>query len=127
MQKVPMTTVRSFFRATMPTLGLLTLLAVPSAFLTGVEGDALPQPAPATKTYFMENCAVCKKSMKDGTDHKAVVEGREMHTCTDKCAADMAARPEYYKGVYDGVDRSHQSHIGPKGGDTIKGPHPGKK
>lgn len=119
-----MNSLTSLFRTTIPALGLLALLvAAPASLLVGADHEA----SPTTKTHFMENCAVCNKSVKGGTDKKTMVEGREMHTCGDKCAADMAARPEYYKGVYDGSDRVHKSHIGPKGGDTIKGPHPDAK
>ena len=121
-----MTTLCSFFRTTMPALGLLALLAMPSSLLLGVDQE-YQEPSPATKTQFVENCAVCNKRVKDGTDKKTMIEGREMHTCAEKCAAELAARPDYYKGVYDGSDRVHKSHIGPKGGDTIKGPHPDKK
>lgn len=107
-----------FLRRTIPALGLFALLALPSAHLVGAEGD------PVVKTgTTMDECPVCNKSTKDLTDKKALsIDGRSMHCCGEKCAAEVNANKEYYKGYYDGTHRVKPSHIGPKGGDTRKGP-----
>jgi len=112
-----MSMLTSFFRTAAPAFGLFALLALPSPNLTSAEGDSV------VKTHSaMENCPVCKKSMKDATDKKSMtVDGRAMHVCGEKCATEVTANKEYYKGYYDGTNDVHKSHIGPKGGDTRKG------
>jgi hypothetical protein len=112
-----MSILTSFLRTAAPAFGLFAVLAIASPCLTAAEGDPVVK-AEAT----MESCPVCNKNMKDMTDKKAMsIDGRSMHCCGDKCAAEIMANKEYYKGYHDGRRGVNQTHIGPKGGDTRKG------
>ena len=113
-----MSLITSFFRTTVPTLGLFALLAVPTSFLASAEGE------PAVKTdTAMKTCPVCNKSMKDVTDKRTTnIDGRAVYCCSDKCAEEVSTNKDYYKGYYDGHSGVNRLHIGPKGGDTRKGP-----
>lgn len=112
-----MSILTSFLRATAPAFGLLAMLAISSPCLTSAEGDSVVKTEAA-----MESCPVCNKSMKDMKDKKSMsVDGRSIQCCGDKCAAEISANKEYYKGYHDGRRGVNPSHIGPKGGDTRKG------
>lgn len=112
-----MSILTSFLRTAAPAFGLFAVLAITSPSLVGAEGDPVVKAEAA-----MDSCPVCNKSMKDVTDKKSMtVDGRSMHCCGDKCAAEITANKEYYKGYYDGRHGVNQSRIGPKGGDTRKG------
>lgn len=54
--------------------------------------------------YTAENCPVCGKDMSKSQDKKSVkVDGRDIECHSGKCADEIKAKPEYYKGVYDGI------------------------
>lgn len=54
--------------------------------------------------YTAKNCPVCGKDMSTSQDKKSVkVEGRDIECHSGKCADAIKAKPEYYKGVYDGI------------------------
>lgn len=107
----------SFLRATAPAFGLFAVLALSSPCLISAEGDSAVKAESA-----MEACPVCKKNMKDMTGKKSMsVDGRSMQCCSDKCAAEITANKEYYKGYHDARNGDDKWYIGPKGGDTRKG------
>lgn len=59
--------------------------------------------------YAAENCPVCGKDMSKSQDKKSVkVDGRNIECYSGKCADEIKAKPEYYKGVYDGVGKEKE-------------------
>jgi hypothetical protein len=109
-----------FLRNAVPALAVFALLFAPISLVSSADE------APAVKSESMhDTCLVCNMSMKNVTDKKTMtVDGRTMQCCSVKCSDAITGNKEYYKGMHDGVERSEKSHIGPKGGDTRKGPQP---
>lgn len=107
-------------RRAVPALAVFALLFAP------ISGIFSSDEVPAVKTESMsDTCLVCNKSTIEATGKKTMtIDGRTMPCCSEKCSEAINGNKEYYKGMHDGIQRTDKSHIGPKGGDTRKGPQP---
>jgi hypothetical protein len=113
-------------RGLLPALGLLALLGAPVSTMSAAEvtvglSDSGDEHQHGVRPYPLETCMVCGMTLKDGEYKTMVMNGREMKCESDKCAAELKEKPEYYKGFFDGAERAKKGNIGPKGGDTRKG------
>lgn len=105
-----------------PAIAFAALLLAPPA-LVAADDD---QPKVERTKAHDDSCIVCESKMKNVTNPKtASLGGKNAHVCSDKCAAEVTARSEYYRGVQDGMARrDRDANIGPKGGETRKSPPP---
>jgi transcription elongation factor Elf1 len=104
--------------AIVPALAFAALLSAPPTL-----GAADDQPKVERAHAADDTCLVCEHSLKGVANPKtATVGGKNCQVCSDKCAAEVTAHSDYYRGVQDGMARRDRDYIGPKGGDTRKNP-----